>query len=146
MFAANHWKLLVRFPPQSRQNDWSVNDPIADIRPRARTMSMTREDAIWALVRLEQPLDAVRASLSLFEWDWEGPPIARLDAREVATVLQRYTAGEVTGDEVETWANLLEGRDDVEFETEAAEAIFDLANPELQGPLADVAPALLARL
>lgn len=109
-------------------------------------MSMTREEAIQSLVCLDRPLDALRTSLAAFEWDWEGPPIARLNGREVASVLQRYTAGEVTGDEVETWASLLEGRDDVEFEPEAAEAIFDLANPELQGPLSEVAPMLLARL
>lgn len=109
-------------------------------------MRMTREETIQSLVRLAHPLDALRASLGAFEWDWKGPPLARLSGREVASVLQRYVDGEVTGYEVETWANLLEGRDDVEFQPEAAEAIFDLANPELQGPLTEVAPALLSRL
>lgn len=109
-------------------------------------MPVTREKAIKSLVRLAHPLDALRASLSAFEWDWERPSLARLTSLDVASVLQRYVAGEVTGDEVETWANLLEGRDDVEFQPEAADAIFDLANPELQGPLTEVAPALLSRL
>ena len=107
---------------------------------------MTREEAIQSLVRLAHPLDALSASLGAFEWDWDGPPLARLSGMQVASLLQRYVAGEVTGDEVETWANLLEGRDDVEFSAKAREAIFDLANPELQGPLAEVAPALLSRL
>jgi len=107
---------------------------------------MTREDAIQSLVRLEQPLDAVRASLNAFEWDWNGPPLARLDGRQVASVLHRYSAGKVSGDEVEIWANLLECREDIEFEPDAAQAIFDLANPDLQGQLTEVAPALLSRL
>ena len=106
---------------------------------------MTREDAIHSLVRLEQPLDTVRASLAEYEWDWNGPPIARLDGRQVATVLRRYMVGEVSGEDVESWANLLECREDVEFDLNAAQAIFDLANPDLQGQLSEVAPALLSR-
>lgn len=107
---------------------------------------MTREEAVQSLVRLDRPLEDVRASLGDFEWDWEGPPVARLNGLAVASVLERYAAGQLTGDEVETWANLLEGREDVEFDPKATEAIFDLANPELQGPLTKVAPALLKRL
>ena len=123
----------VRFPP------------IAGIGPCSRTRCMTREDAIHSLVRLEQPLDTVRASLAEYEWDWNGPPIARLDGRQVATVLRRYMVGEVSGEDVESWANLLECREDVEFDLNAAQAIFDLANPDLQGQLSEVAPALLSR-
>ena len=53
---------------------------------------MTREETIKSLVRLAHPLDALRASPSAFEWDWEEPPLARLGGLEVASVLQRYVA------------------------------------------------------
>jgi len=80
------------------------------------------------------------------DWDWEGPPITALGVANVVSVLQRYLKGDLPGDDVEAWANMLEGRDDVEFEPKAASAIFDLANPALQGPLTEVAPVLLANL
>jgi hypothetical protein len=54
--------------------------------------------------------------------------------------------GEVQDADVEEWANMVEGRDDVDFEPMTNAAIFDLANPVLQGPLTEVATALLARL
>ena len=107
---------------------------------------MTREEAVQVLVRFDQPVDVLRASLTAFNWDWVGPPLARLTCQAVESALHRYQRGELTGDEVEAWADLLEGRDDIEFEPMAAQAIFELANPELHGPLPDIVPALLARL
>ena len=106
---------------------------------------MTRDEAIQSLIRLDRPLDVLLKRLEAFKWDWEGPPIAQLGGSEVAAVIRRYVAGVLTAEEVESWANLLEGRDDVEFSKQASAAIFDLANPEIQGSLAEMAPVLLAR-
>ena len=107
---------------------------------------MTREHTIQALVRCEQPIEQLRAALARLPWDWDGPPLARLTTKAVALVIRRYASGELTAEEVEAWANLVEARDDIDAEPVAAEAIFDLANPELQGRLSDIASTVLARL
>jgi len=57
----------------------------------------------------------------------------------VITVLNKLGIGKWSPDDVEQWADLLEGRNDVGLESGhedvLKEVIFDLANPALQGPL-----------
>ncbi|MFT4054916.1 MAG: hypothetical protein QM681_10450 [Novosphingobium sp.] len=118
---------------------------LADIRFLDEKLSMARIDALNSLISFDLPLDALSVALQAFAWDWSEPPLARLDGGAVVAVLRRWTRGEITDADVEAWANLLEGREDVAFDATAATAIFDLANPELQGSLATVAPALIAR-
>jgi hypothetical protein len=107
---------------------------------------MTREEAIRSLVVLDQPLPLLQRALREFPWDWEEPAIVMLDGRRVASILRRYMNGDLTAEQVETWANLVETRDDIEFDAEATDAIFCLANPLINGPLTSVAPMLLERL
>ncbi|WDF73669.1 hypothetical protein [Novosphingobium sp. KACC 22771] len=107
---------------------------------------MAREEAVRSLVHFDQPLDVLRRALHTCAWDWEGPPTVTLRVTNVLHVVQLYLKGELNSTDVEEWANLIEGRDDVGFEPKVKEAIFDLANPILQGSLRKVVPALLARL
>jgi hypothetical protein len=107
---------------------------------------MTREETVQSLVRLDQPLPLLRESLAAFPWDWEGEPLATVHGRDVAFILRRYVAGDLTAEQVENWANLVEVRDDIKFDAEAADAIFCLANPVINGPITTVAPTLLERL
>lgn len=57
----------------------------------------------------------------------------------VIAVLKRFQAGVLSPEAVEAWANAVEGREDIGLEPESSElleeAIFDLANPVLQGAL-----------
>jgi hypothetical protein len=106
---------------------------------------MTREEAVQCLVRFDKPLALLRDCIGAFKFDWEGPPLAILRADDVISVLHRWEKGEVNAQEVEDWANLVELRDDLDHDptnTAVASAVFDLANPELQGPLELIAPAL----
>ena len=107
---------------------------------------MTREEVLQSLVRLDQPLPLLKELLAQFPWDWEESPLAILDGPAVASILRRYERGELTAEQVETWANLVEVRDDVEFDASATDAISYLANPLINGPLAEVAPMLMERL
>jgi hypothetical protein len=107
---------------------------------------MTRDQAVQSLVRLNQPLPLLEAVLRSMPWDWEGPPLAVLDGSAVASILRRHAAGELSDEQVVQWANLVEVRGDVESTAEAADAVFYLANPAINGPLAEVAPMLLSRL
>jgi len=107
---------------------------------------MTREQVIQSLVRFDRPLPVLEADLRLLPWDWEGPALATLDGQAVARVLHRHAAGELTDDQVEGWASLVEARDDIDYTEDASEAVFWLANPVINGPLAEVGPLLMARL
>lgn len=80
----------------------------------------------------------MHAILAEFEWDSE-QELVQLESRHVILVLKRYVAGEILSEEVEAWANLIEGRDDVDYE-EVKEVLHILANPvityELTPPVA----------
>jgi hypothetical protein len=71
-------------------------------------IDMPREQVLAALVRCDLPLASLRVSLAAHEFDWNGPPLAIVTAQSVVSVLDRYKTGELTGDDVEEWANLLE--------------------------------------
>jgi hypothetical protein len=107
---------------------------------------MTREQAVQSLVRLDRPLPLLKDALAGYPWDWEAPPLRTLDGQAVAAILRRYETGELSAEQVEAWANLIEVRDDIELDATAADAIFCLANPLINGPLETVAPMLLKRL
>ena len=108
---------------------------------------MTRQEALSLLVRFDGPLDALRSNLAAFPFDWDGPPLATLSREHVLQVLARWNAGELSAEQIEGWANLLEGRDDLNHADGCvADAVFDLANPELQGPIDLVAPSVCKQL
>lgn len=62
-----------------------------------------------------------------------------LNQPAIAAVLQRFKAGELTASQVEAWAEMIEGREDIDLDATAREAIFQLANPIINGPIAGVA-------
>lgn len=109
-------------------------------------MAMRRQTAINSLLRLDSPLAGLRAALSTLDWDWDHAPAGTLTRQHVVAVLQRFESAKLDDATVEEWANLIECREDIGYEAgyEAAleSAIFDLANPTLQGRLADIAPKL----
>ncbi len=106
---------------------------------------MTREQAIQSLVQLDEPLPLLEGAPRPFPWDWEGPPLATVDASAVVSILRRHQAGELTDEQVKRWADLIEARDDVDFTPEASEAVFWLAHPSINGALSEVGPRLLSQ-
>lgn len=110
---------------------------------------MTRKEAIRSLVALDRPLDELRERVASFPFDWDGPPLGTLRREHLLAVLARWQSGELTPEEVEDWANLVEVRDDLDHDPTdpaVAGAVFDLANPLLQGELHEVGPALVETL
>lgn len=107
----------------------------------------SRQECLRDLVRLAAPLDRLRGELAQHPWD-SPVPFVTLCAGDVVRVLDRFLKGELTASAVEEWADALEMREDVTFEKELVkEAIFDLANPVLQGALTlEVASRWLDRL
>jgi hypothetical protein len=109
---------------------------------------MSRQAILYSLIHLDAPLAGLKAALASISWDAE--PIVTLARQDIATVLQRFIRGEIDAVAVEEWANLVEGREDIQFEPGSeeviADAIHDLANPELRGRLATIAPDVLSSL
>ena len=110
---------------------------------------MTRQETVQSLVLYDRPLDVLREGVAAFPYDWPGPPLATLRRDHVISVLERWERGQLSASEVEDWANLVETRDDLDHDPadpRITRAVFDLANPLLQGDLGQVAPALIRAL
>jgi hypothetical protein len=72
--------------------------------------------------------------LAEFGWDSE-EELVTLDKFHVTNMLNDYLAERRVASEIRTWAEAIEGRDDIgfseTFHEELKDAIFQLANPEL---------------
>jgi hypothetical protein len=86
------------------------------------------------LLELRKPSDEIAKLLSKFDWDFEGQPVV-LEKRHLKMAVLRYLKNEIDGREIENWANLIEGREDIEADKSCEELInslvFELANPLL---------------
>jgi hypothetical protein len=97
------------------------------------TMS-ARQKASMALLSLPQPVDQARNVLAKFPWD-SSTELMLLSVRHVENALDQFVAARIPATEVEHWANAVEGRDDIGFES-AHELLLrgivhELANPLL---------------
>ncbi len=92
-----------------------------------------REILLQQLLMLSRPLSELHSSLS--KLTWEGDKLVTLRPQMVIGILQRYRSEEITSQDVEDWANAVEGREDIEYEQThldiLRESIFILANPLL---------------
>lgn len=109
-----------------------------------------RLELVRRLLACALPLETTLSALSAMGWDYDGLPVL-LTEEHIAAVLRRFLAGSLSAIDVETWANGVEGRDDIASTPASARrttAIIDeLANPALHQPLAPArASALLAEL
>jgi len=97
-------------------------------------MTSERRKALEALLGFEQPVEQHRTALAAFSWDAD-TELAFLSLSHIADVLNRFVAGRMVAPEVEAWANAIEGRDDIGFESAnerlLRELLHELANPLL---------------
>jgi hypothetical protein len=107
---------------------------------------MDQRAILASLIRFDQPLAELEAALDSFDGD--GDPVVTLTRKDIAAIIHRYLGGLLHAAEVERWANLIECREDIAFEPRhepvVADAIFDLANPDLQRSLADISTDILS--
>ena len=113
-----------------------------DDNPRVR--------ALRDLVRLRRPVPDAAAALAAFDWDSD-EELLTLTRADAIRVLTAHLDGTLTDTDVTTWAETLEGRDDIGFEPGHDDTLknllFDLATPELAEPLTpDTARRHLAEL
>jgi hypothetical protein len=99
---------------------------------------MRRVERLDALIKLNEPLAAIEADVSQLPWDDQSSSVV-LTKEDVRSVLERYMSTALSPREVEQWANLLEGREDVTMEQSVRDVIYQLANPILEGELSPIA-------
>lgn len=97
-----------------------------------------RTQLLAYLLDYTQPLAQTIAGLRQFPWDSDSGLII-LKREHIIHLLERYLSGELTGRDIEAWANAIEGREDIDYaagqEDVLQESIYMLANPILTEPL-----------
>lgn len=113
---------------------------------QVQTPQKERSQLLQSLLKLDRPLDQILPSLNQLGWDSD--ELATLHPQHLISILNRYLSGELSPVEVENWANAIECREDLAWESEAISAlIHELANPLLTNPLSeDTAREWLQRL
>ena len=106
-----------------------------------------RSAILHSLINLDRPIEAIMDELRHLSWDVE-TPVIRLDISNVTSILQRYLSGTIDVSSVESWANAIEGRDDIAINGDRLRGIIhELANPILTRQLnPDVATSIISTL
>jgi hypothetical protein len=98
----------------------------------------SRDIALKELLDFSKPIDSLNIALQSFEWDFDGIPF-RMTRGHLQSVLLRYMDGHLAAHDVENWANLIEGREDIDFElgheNALSQYVYELANPDLLNEL-----------
>jgi hypothetical protein len=93
--------------------------------------------ALEDLLHLRVPIPEAVKTLSGFGWD-SPSDLVTLTSLDALAVLQAFGEGRLSIEEVTTWADAIEGREDVGFDKRSEmllkEFVFTLANPELTEP------------
>jgi hypothetical protein len=111
---------------------------------------LDRKSLLRRLLSEAESAPCVMPLLAEFNWDYDGQPVI-LTRQHLMRILRQFLSGELPPSKVEYWANCIEGRDDIAFETTSQSAIdaliFELANPALTQPMtAERAEDLLSKL
>ena len=87
----------------------------------------------------------------LKELPFDSQPLVILRVSHISSILKRFIDNDISNEEIEDWANVIEVRDDIEFDQNdfnvIKESILELANPVLFGSLDfDKAKLILERI
>jgi hypothetical protein len=93
----------------------------------------TRKNELEALLKFERPITEMINALSAFPWD-SNSELVFLSTDHITKVLNRYLNGQISELEVESWANTIEGRDDIGLEIQHPKLLRDIIH-ELANPL-----------
>ena len=98
----------------------------------------SRLELVGALIEQPSATSAIMLDLKKYEWDSENE-LVTLKPHHIIQCLSLYISGEITSEQVQDWANAIEGRDDIGLhesdKTTLDEMIFWLANPYLNYPI-----------
>jgi hypothetical protein len=117
---------------------------IGRIKEKLTSMGQHRERILHRLIRFQPTRAEMMSEVKALPWDAERE-LVELKGADAIAVLQRYLAGDLDRTDLEVWADLIEGREDIELERGhndvLRDIIYELANPaimpELTGAKAD---------
>ncbi len=109
-----------------------------------------RFQVLNSLIKFNRPLGEITALLGEYTWDVD-EGIVVLTTGDLINVLNRFVSGDLSQIDVESWANAIESREDIEFEhgheNSINDIIFQMANPYLSEPLTkDLAQSFIRRM
>ncbi|MEZ2333618.1 hypothetical protein AB6802_28185 [Mesorhizobium sp. RCC_202] len=100
---------------------------------------MSLVSALSDLIEFNKPINLLAEGTSGL--GWAETPLVVLTADHIVSVLHRFRAGAFTAADVEQWADMIECREDIDYQEdrdeEILQAIYVLANPVLNGLLDD---------
>ncbi|GAB3605136.1 hypothetical protein GCM10027413_05450 [Conyzicola nivalis] len=105
-----------------------------------------RRELLSALI--DGSMSSSEAARALQTFGWDAEPLVCLRSVDVVRMLGRFTAGTISATAVQHWAESIESREDISFDTQSTGGVlFELANPALEGELTVVsARRMIARL
>ncbi|MFK7825195.1 MAG: hypothetical protein AB8G05_13655 [Oligoflexales bacterium] len=95
----------------------------------------SRERVLKDLICFSAPIEELKHLLSQFSWDSESE--VDLRSEDLVNLLHRYLNKQISSDDLSEWANLIECREDLRYEDEVKQIIFEAANPDLEGVLSE---------
>ncbi len=97
-----------------------------------------RHQVLADLLELKHPLPRAIKQLETFSFDYEGEPYI-VTKSHIRNAVTQFLNGSINSAELEGWAEIVEVREDLECDPEhkaqISNAVFDLANPILQGQI-----------
>lgn len=98
-------------------------------------MMRSRYEVLNDIINFNGKVSDLQNELSHYEWD-SAVPIIKISYINIKSALLLFVNDKISLDDLTAWANILECREDIEFEDEEIEEmIFYLANPEINGNL-----------
>jgi len=101
---------------------------------------MKREELLSKLIRMDASIEFLNLELAKFGWDSE-KDLVILKKHHILEILNKFLRGEIKQQDIANWAEAIECREDIGFETNykklISEIIFDLANFDVAGILTE---------
>lgn len=99
---------------------------------------MSRYDVLTALIEFSETVASLAAKLKTIPWDSD-EAIVTLTSQQVAHAITKCLRGQISATELQRWAELIEVREDIDFDSnrsaEIKDVIFTIANPDINGEL-----------
>ena len=99
---------------------------------------MTRKLILQNLIEFNSSVKILEKELSNFDWDFDGEPTI-IYKHHIENSLKSYCNETLSKEDLEAWANLIECREDLDYEKPYYELIetiiYELANPDLCGDI-----------
>lgn len=84
-----------------------------------------RRSILRAVLAFDLPVEELQSLLAPLDWDCP-EPLVTLTYAHIRSVLTRYKAGSLGAKDVEAWADLVEVRDDIDFEDERTKEVIHM--------------------